>query len=100
MQITMNGILAQDKGFIYVLENWAVCKAWVLGGSVGEQRADGGIHRLGRRIGGGACFPRDLLGDQLSSRLYPAGVSAAALCYFLVAGGLPIHGERRHGRHP
>ena len=93
MQITMKGMLAQEKGVIYVLANWAVCKAWGLGGSVGEQRADGGIHRLGRRIGGGACFPRDLLGDRLSSRSHPAGVSAAALCFFLLADDLPIHGE-------
>jgi hypothetical protein len=93
MQITMNGMLAQDKGFICVLANWAVCKAWCLGGSVGEQRADDGIYRLGRRIGGGACFPRDLLGDRLSSRSHPAGVSVTALCFFLLADALPIHGE-------
>lgn len=94
MQITMNGLLAQDKGLIRVLANWAVCEVWDFGGSVGERRADGGINRLGRRISGGACFPRDLLGDQLSVRPDRAGVSAAALCFFLLADSLPIRRER------
>jgi hypothetical protein len=94
MQITMNGMLAQNKGFIRVLANWIVCEAWDLSGSVGERRADGGISRPGRQISGGACFPRDLLGDQLNVRPDRAGVSAAALCFFLLAGGLPIRGER------
>jgi hypothetical protein len=94
MQITMNGMLAQNKGLIYVLANWAVCKGWDSSGSVGERRADGGINRLGRRISSGACFPRDLLGVQLSVRPDRAGDSAAALCFFRRADGLPIHRER------
>jgi hypothetical protein len=94
MQITMNGMLAQNKGFIHVLAKWAVGETWDSSGSVGEWGADGGINRLGRRISGGACFPRDLLGDQLSVRPDRAGVSAAALCFFLRAVGLPIRRER------
>jgi hypothetical protein len=94
MQITMNGMLAQNKGLIHVLENWTVSEAWDLSGSVGKRRADGGINRLGRQISGGACFPCDLLGDQLSVRLDRAGVSAAALCFFLPADLLAIRGER------
>ncbi len=80
----MNGILAQDKGFIRVPVNRTGCTVWDLAGSVGERGAVSGTDRLGRRVSSGACFPRDPLGDRLTNRPHRAGRSATALCFFSV----------------